>query len=126
MSLTFNANFVHRASPFGSIPNTGHAPARPLSPLRPTETPQPFNDAAIKDIKLNGTASSHTTLNTTTINTTTINTTIEAIALADALLADNVRELKAHSEIYKSHLAAQTYLSVAHFDGSFQLVDVYA
>jgi hypothetical protein len=37
-----------------------------------------------------------------------------------------LRELKAQQEGSHQNRAAQTYLNIAHFDGGFQLIDVYA
>jgi len=37
-----------------------------------------------------------------------------------------LRELKAQNQDSRHSQAAQTYLNVAHFDGGFQLIDVYA
>lgn len=37
-----------------------------------------------------------------------------------------LRELKAQQDGSHHNRAAQTYLNIAHFDGGFQLIDVYA
>ena len=37
-----------------------------------------------------------------------------------------LRELKAQQDGSRYDRAAQTYLNIAHFDGGFQLIDVYA
>lgn len=37
-----------------------------------------------------------------------------------------LRELKTQNQDLRHNQATQTYLNVAHFDGGFQLIDVYA
>jgi len=95
MSLNLNPGYTYQATGFVSQP--AGSPARKVSsqPQRP-EPVQP-------EVAKSGSRSAQRS--------------------ADYVAA--LRELRAESQHPRQSLAARTYLQVAHYEGNFQLVDVY-